>query len=119
MNTGTDFGVVPEIMQTRDQVEKDLVRIYDKYHNSENGRIKIWTAPAALWSNTEDMLQMLYEIASSYDAGMTVHVSETPFDRMATETLHGCAGVDCLEKIHAAADNVLMVHCEKEKKQIF
>lgn len=111
MNTGTDFGVVPEIMQTRDQVEKDLIRIYDTYHNSENGKIKIWTAPAALWSNTEDMLQMLYEIASSYKAGMTVHVSETPFDRMATEALHGCAGVDCLEKIHAAADNVLMVHC--------
>lgn len=71
MNTGTDFGVVPEIMQTRDQVEKDLIRIYDTYHNSENGKIKIWTAPAALWSNTEDMLQMLYEIASSYKAGMT------------------------------------------------
>lgn len=111
MNTGTDFGVVPEIMQTRDEVEKDLVRLYDKYHNSEDGRIRIWTAPAALWSNTQDMLEMLYEIATSYHAGMTVHVSETPFDRMATETLHGCAGVDCLEKIHAAAENVLMVHC--------
>lgn len=111
MNTGTDFGVVPEIMQTPKEVEKDLVRLYDEYHNSENGRIKIWTAPAALWSNTEDMLRMLYDIASSYHAGMTVHVSETPFDRMATQTLHGCAGADCLEKIGAAADNVLMVHC--------
>ncbi len=111
MNAGTNFGVVPEIMQTKEQVERDLIRIYDRYHNMENGRIRIWTAPAALWSNTEDMLRMLYDIASSYHAGMTVHVSETPFDRKATEALHGCAGVDCLEKIGAAAENVLMVHC--------
>lgn len=111
MNTGTEFGVAPEIMQTRDEVERDLVRLYDKYHGSGEGRIRIWTAPAALWSNTQDMLEMLYEIASAYHSGMTVHVSETPFDRMATEKLHGCAGVDCLEKVHAAAENVLMVHC--------
>lgn len=111
MDTGTDFGVVPEIMQTKEQVEKDLVRIFDTYHNSENGRIRVWTAPAALWSNTEEMLRMLYEISNSYKAGLTVHVSETPFDRMATETLHGCAGADCLEKLGIAGDNVLMVHC--------
>lgn len=111
MNTGERFGVVPEIMQDPKTVEKDLVRLFEAYHNTENGRIQIWTAPAALWSNTAQMLQMLYEVSNAYGAGLTVHVSETPFDRMATEALHGCAGVDCLEKLGITGPNVLMVHC--------
>ena len=111
MDTGAEFGVVPEIMQDQKTVERDLVRIFDTYHNTENGRIQVWTAPAALWSNTESMLRMLYEISNSYHAGLTVHVSETPFDRAATQTLHGCCGVDCLEKMGITGPNVLMVHC--------
>lgn len=111
MNTGLQFGVCPEIMQTQDKIEKETVRIFDKYHNSADGRIKVWTAPAALWSNTEENLKMLYDIANSYKAGITIHVSETPFDRDATMELHGAAGVDCLEKMGITGPNVLMVHC--------
>ncbi|MCD8249828.1 MAG: amidohydrolase [Lachnospiraceae bacterium] len=111
MDEGLDFGVCPAITQQPEQVEKDLVRIFDTYHNTENGRIKVWVAPAALWSNSEKMLRMLWEITNSYKSGFTVHVSETPFDRMATKALHGCEGTDCLEKLGILGDNVLMVHC--------
>ncbi|MCH3917970.1 MAG: amidohydrolase [Spirochaetia bacterium] len=111
MNTGTEFGVVPEIMQDVPTVEKDLLRLLDTYGGSCDGRISIWAAPAALWSNTADMLKMLYEVVNSYHTGLTVHVSETPFDRKATQALHGCAGVDCLEKLGLVGPNILMVHC--------
>lgn len=111
MDTGLDFGVCPEITQDIKTVEKDLVRIFDTYHNTENERIKVWVAPAALWSNTEEIMKMLWDVTKSYRSGLTVHVSETPFDRMATEHLHGCAGTDCLEKYGIVGPNVLMVHC--------
>ncbi len=111
MDTGEKVGVVPEIMQDINTVEKDLIRLFDTYHNTENGRIKIWTAPAALWSNSEPMLKMLNEITTSYKSGMTIHVSETPFDREATKDLHGYAGIDCLEKMGIAKSSTLMVHC--------
>lgn len=111
MDEGLNFGVCPAITQQPDQVEKDLVRIFDTYHNTENERIKVWVAPAALWSNSEKMLKMLWDVTNSYKAGFTVHVSETPFDRMATKALHGCEGTDCLEKLGILGDNVLMVHC--------
>lgn len=111
MNAGLDFGVCPAITQDIGPCEKDLVRLFDTYHNSENGRIKIWVAPAALWSNDEKMMKMLWEVTNSYKSGFTVHVSETPFDRMATNALHGCEGTDCLEKLGILGPNVLMVHC--------
>lgn len=111
MDSAENFGVCPAIMQKPKDVEKDLVRVFDTYHNTENGRIKVWTAPAALWSNSEEMLRMLWDVTNSYKAGITIHVSETPFDRMATSHLHGCEGTDCLEKYGILGDNVLMVHC--------
>ena len=111
MNAGLDFGVCPAITQDVKTAEKDLVRLFDTYHNTEDGRIKVWVAPAALWSNDEEMLKMLWDVTNSYKSGFTVHVSETPFDRMATGALHGCEGTDCLEKLGILGPNVLMVHC--------
>ena len=111
MNAGLDFGVCPAITQDVKTAEKDLVRLFDTYHNTEDGRIKVWVAPAALWSNDEEMLKMLWDVTNSYKSGFTVHVSETPFDRMATSALHGCEGTDCLEKLGILGPNVLMVHC--------
>lgn len=111
MDTGLEFGVCPGITQQTEQIEKDLVRIFDRYHNTEDGRIQVWAAPAALWSNSEKNLRMLWDVVQHYHAGLTVHVSETPFDRQSTEILHGCAGTDCLEKLGILGPNVLMVHC--------
>ncbi|WP_101909682.1 amidohydrolase family protein [Marasmitruncus massiliensis] len=111
MDAGLDAGVCPEITQTPEVVEREMTELFDRYHNSEEGRLKVWAAPAALWSNSEKMLRMLWELTSSYHSGITIHVSETPFDRKATEALHGCAGTDCLEKLGILGPNVLMVHC--------
>ena len=111
MDTGFDFGVCQAITQQPDEIEKDLVRLFDTYHNTADGRIKVWVAPAALWSNSERCMKMLWEVTNHYKSGFTVHVSETPFDRQSTEILHGCAGTDLLEKYGIVGPNVLMVHC--------
>ena len=111
MNTGEQFGVCPAIMQDSKAIEADLVRLFDTYHNTENGRIQVWAAPAALWSNDERNLRMLWDVVESYGSGLTVHVSETPFDRTSTAKLHGAEGTDCLEKLGILGPNVLMVHC--------
>ncbi len=111
MNTGEQFGVHPGIMQSTDQVVRDLHRLFERYHNSEDGRIKVWTAPAAVWSNSEDMLRALWDVTRQYDSGFTIHISETPFDRDAAEELHGEPDAEVLEKLGILGPNVLMVHC--------
>ena len=111
MNTGEEFGVCPAIMQDMKTIEADLVHLFDTYHNTENGRIQVWAAPAALWSNDEKNLKMLWDVVNSYGSGLTVHVSETPFDRASTAKLHGAEGTECLEKLGILGPNVLMVHC--------
>lgn len=111
MNTGNQFGVPEGIMQDVETAEKDVRRLFEKYHNTENGRIKIWVAPAAMWSNTKEMLQMLWKVTNEYKSHFTVHISETPFDRDATEELHGKVDIELLEDLGIVGPNVLMVHC--------
>ncbi len=111
MNTGNQFGVPKEIMQDVATVEKDVRNLFEKYHNSENGRIKVWVAPAAMWSNTKEMLTMLWNVTKEYDSHFTVHISETPFDREATRELHGKVDIELLEDLGIVGPNVVMVHC--------
>ena len=111
MNTGEQFGVPKAIMQDLDTIEKDCYRLFDTYHKTENDRIKVWTAPAALWSNSEELLKLAWRITNEYKSGFTIHVSETPFDREAGKEIHGVYDFDVLEKLGIVGPNVLMVHC--------
>lgn len=111
MDTGAQFGVHPGIMQQKDAVEKDVRRLFEQFHNSEDGRIKIWVAPAAMWSNSREMLEMLWKVTNEYKSGFTVHISETPFDREAARELHGHVDAELLEELGIVGPNVLMVHC--------
>lgn len=111
MDTGAQFGVHPGIMQQKDAVERDVRRLFEGYHNSADGRIKIWVAPAAMWSNSREMLEMLWKVTNEYHSGFTVHISETPFDREAARELHGKVDAELLEELGIVGPNVLMVHC--------
>ncbi|RKX78007.1 MAG: amidohydrolase [Spirochaetes bacterium] len=111
MDTGAQFGVPQEIMQDLDTIEKDCYRLFDTWHKTENERIKVWTAPAAIWSNSEDSLKLAWRITNEYNSGFSIHISETPFDREAGKELHGVYDFDVLEKFGIIGPNVLMVHC--------
>lgn len=111
MDNGADFGTPKDIMQDRKTIEADCVRLLDTYHNTNNGRIKIWIAPAAVWLSTKDSLLMSKRLADAYHTGITIHISETPFDREASKVLHGNWDIDVLEELGILGPNVLMVHC--------
>ncbi len=111
MNTGEQFGTPRGIMQDIETVEKDITRLFEAYHDSEEGRIKVWVAPAAVWSNTKEMLQGAWEITRAYGGGFSVHISETEFDRKAAIQLHGLNDTEVLESLGIVGPNVLMVHC--------
>lgn len=111
MNTGMEYGTQKEITQEIDVIEKDCYRLFEKYHGAENGRIKIWLAPAAVWSNSKDLLKLTWNITNEYKSGYTVHVSETPFDREASKGVHGAFDMNVLEELGITGPNVLMVHC--------
>ena len=111
MDTGVEYGTCPDLCEKVEDVEADLRRLFKTYHDTENGRLKIWAAPSSMWSNSDEMLKMQWNVVNECGGGFTVHVSETEYARMATEWVHGCNDVDLLEKLGILGPNVLAVHC--------
>lgn len=111
MDIGEQYGVHPGIMQDTKTIEQDVYRLFDTYHNCDDGRIRIWVAPAAMWSNSRECLDMLWRVTKEYHSGLTVHISETQWDRDAAKELYGKPDAELLEKMGIVGPNVLMVHC--------
>ncbi|MBU5434960.1 amidohydrolase family protein [Pseudoflavonifractor sp. MSJ-37] len=111
MDTGVEYGTCADLCEKVADVEADLHRLFKTYHDTENGRLKIWAAPSSMWSNSDEMLKMQWRVVNEYGSGFTVHISETEYARMATEWVHGCNDVDLLKKLGILGPNVLMVHC--------
>lgn len=111
MDAGVEYGTSPDLVEPVEAVEKDLRRLFETYHNTENGRIQVWAAPSSMWSNSREMLQMLWRVVREYRSGFAVHISETDFARKATEWVHGVNDVDLLRELGILGPNVLMVHC--------
>lgn len=106
-----DLGIHKELIEDVDTVEKDLRRLFDKYHNSDNGRIKLCVAPSSMWAISEEMGRMLWKIVKEYDSYFTVHLSETDFARNKTKEIHGEIDIKLLEKWDILGPEVVAVHC--------
>ncbi|GAA0238338.1 amidohydrolase family protein [Metaclostridioides mangenotii] len=106
-----DLGIHKELIEDVVTVEKDLRRLFDKYHNSYNGRIKLCVAPSSMWAISEEMGRMLWKIVKEYDSYFTVHLSETDFARNKTKEIHGEIDIKLLEKWDILGPEVVAVHC--------
>ncbi len=111
MDTGECYGVQKAIMQTPEKIAADVRYLVEKYHNTENGRLQICLAPAAVWSNSPASWEMTKKLYDELKINLTVHISETPFDREASEKLHGMPDIDVLESYGLMGPRTLMVHC--------
>ncbi|KAF0091574.1 MAG: Uncharacterized protein FD141_1363 [Fusobacteria bacterium] len=111
MDTGVSAGVYPAMIENLDDIEKAVRDLHSKYHNIENGRIKIALAPAAVWSNSGESLKLLKKLSDELDLIYSLHVSETPFDREAVNNLHGKDEIDLLIELGLLNEKLIMVHC--------
>jgi 5-methylthioadenosine/S-adenosylhomocysteine deaminase len=111
MDCGAEFGVPEGIMQPLEVIVADCERLLDTYHGADEGRIRVWLAPAAVWSNSRDLLLAVRDLAARRQTGISVHISETLFDREASVKLHGRTDIEVLESLGLMGPNLLMVHC--------
>lgn len=111
VDTGVEAGVYPAMIENLDDIEKAVRDLHSKYHNIENGRIKIALAPAAVWSNSGESLKLLKKLSDELDLIYSLHVSETPFDRDSVKNLHGKDEIDLLIELGLLNEKLIMVHC--------
>lgn len=85
--------------------------IFERYHNCDNGRIKIWVAPAAMWSNTRETLQMLWKAPTSTNQALPYISLRRSLTGEAAKGIHGLWDIDAMIDTGICGPNVLMVHC--------
>jgi len=111
VDAGVDVGILPAMIENIDDIEKAIRDLYSKYHNIENGRIKIALAPAAVWSNSGESLKLLKKLSDELDLLVSLHISETPFDREAVYKLHKKDEINLLIDLGLLNEKLIMVHC--------
>ncbi|MCL4425304.1 MAG: amidohydrolase [Firmicutes bacterium] len=114
---GRRWGIHPRLVKDQESIQADSLRVFQRYHGSNQGRLRVWLAPGSVWGNSRENLIWLRRTASELKTGLTIHVSETPFDRRASEVTHGQADIDVLEAIGFLGPDVLLVHCVHLKER--
>jgi 5-methylthioadenosine/S-adenosylhomocysteine deaminase len=68
---------LPEVWQKTTDEELDVqVDNVERYHNTADGRIRVWFALRTLFNNTDELVVRTKELTDKYGVGYTMHVAE-------------------------------------------
>lgn len=69
---------VPDpLLETQEEILDDMKRLYETYHNTENGRLRVDFNPHALSLVTAETLYKAYELSQIWGNGIHLHTSES------------------------------------------
>lgn len=111
IDSGENFGIPPKTSDYIEKIEKDVRYLIEKYHGSYDGKLQLCLAPSQVWCNSPESLKMTKRLADEYKLGVTIHISETQFDRDSSAAYHGLSEMDTLKKYGLLGPKLLMVHC--------
>ncbi|KAK7390696.1 hypothetical protein VNO78_18704 [Psophocarpus tetragonolobus] len=85
---------------------------YHKYHNTAQGRIRIWFGIRQIMTSTPRLLIETTHAATLLQTGIHMHVAEIPFENQLVMDVHKIdhGTVTYLDKIHFLQNNLLAAH---------
>lgn len=109
-DAGEETGVPAEILQPAPVALADCERLIETYHGAENGRIRVWVAPCAIWGQTPEGILRAKELADRHGIGLTMHVSETPWEIENAQQRFGLRDLPFLDSLGVVDRRFLAVH---------
>ena len=100
--------------QLRESTNESLlesVRLLEKWHGKEEGRISYAFAPRFVLSCTEDLLKEVGSVANAKGILVHTHASENREEIKAVKEMHGCENIEYLEQIGLCNDRLVLAHC--------
>lgn len=101
---------------------QELQGLHEKWHNYDNGRIKVETSIHAEYTSHEAVWHALAEYAINNDLGMHVHVSETQSEHETCLEKYGLTPAQLLDVSHVWDSRGYAAHCvylEEEDMELF
>lgn len=96
-----------DLIETSEQALSHIENLIKRFHNTENGRIKVWPAPSLPNIVSERGLLEGLELANKYDTMVTTHLAEAPLDA----NMYGMTSTEFLNCLGFLSPRVLAAHC--------
>ncbi len=90
---------------------KEAIYAVEKYHNSENGRIKIDFSLHAEYTNKKEVIESFGEYVRNRDNIVHIHASETKSEHDACKERYGITPVRIFYDAHIFDAATLLAHC--------
>lgn len=90
---------------------RDTVRLIEKWHGRENGRIRYALAPRFVLSCTRKLLEAVRELANSYGVLIHTHAAENRAETQLVREMTGRGNVEYLGEIGLCGSRTVLAHC--------
>jgi cytosine/adenosine deaminase-related metal-dependent hydrolase len=120
--TMMDYGELPEGLKenTQDSISES-VRLLEKWHNYDNGRIKYAFSPRFALCCSDDLLREAGNLAKKYNVIFHTHASENKVEIQLVRERFGVRNIMLFEKLGIADENLCLAHCiwtDNEEKSL-
>lgn len=102
-----DFG---DEEKRRSEIAENI-ELFEKYNNSADGRIKVFFGPHAPYTASKELLLKVKELATKYNTGIHIHVSETQKEVNDILEETGMRPFEYLDELGVLDSNVVAAHC--------
>jgi len=109
---GTEFGVLPALVETIDEALADCERLVRRY-GGDASLLRIGVAPCLLWMISEDDLRATRAFADQFRTPITYHLAETSFETSYAERTYRMPETDVLSRAGLLGPDLLAAHCTK------
>lgn len=104
-------GAIVSDRETGRRALRDIAFLFEKFHNSGNGRIKILFGPHAPHTCSGDFLRDVKKEADRLGAGIHIHLSETEAELAAIRERYAMTPVRWLDSLGFFGGHVIAAHC--------
>lgn len=101
----------PDIKAEEDERFKEAARIFERYHNCEDGRIKIDMSIHAEYSTVSASCRYISEFAAEHHTGIQLHLSETCSEHESCIEKYGMTPTEFFEANGVFRVPVTAAHC--------
>jgi 5-methylthioadenosine/S-adenosylhomocysteine deaminase len=105
-----DMNYHHTLMESDERIISETTRLYETYHGSANGRIRIEFGPLIPWGCTDEMMLKTHTLACKWGVGTHIHVAETKAEVDMNLADRGMRHVEWLASLGILGPDVQLVH---------
>ncbi len=104
-------NTIPGLKESTEQSISESLRLFEKWHEHDGGRLKYAFAPRFVLSCTEELLKETARIASEKNTLFHTHAAENPAEIEEIHAMLGMGNIEYFKKIGISGPNLCLAHC--------